>query len=522
MAVKLRLVLSITIFFLCYYGAAQTTYWKKGDPNALQAQQQLTRSKIKDAKIFSLDKDLFTNALKGGSTERQQQIVNFPDENGVLRSFVIQESPVLSPELSEKYPDIKSFIGHSTDKDKDRIRFSMSPNGIQSMIVHANGKNATFMQRISSSTDDYMVYNRESRSGEPSDFICATKAKIQSGERVSALNLVDGQVLRKFRLAVSASGEYTEFHGGTVADALAGINATLTRVNEIFETDLGIRLELVANNDQIIYTNKNTDPYGINLNSETQNTLNTVIGAANYDVGHLFHKDQDGGNAGYVASVCIDARKGSAYSSAITPQGDHYDIDFVSHELGHQFGANHTWSFESEGTLVQAEPGSGSTIMGYAGISGNQNVALQGEDYFHYYSIFQILEYISTTGCSQAIPIINTPPQITPLTGYTVPISTAFILTGSATDVDEDNILTYNWEQINNGIVTQSSFGPTNLSGANFRSMRPTLTPSRYFPRLGSIVTGNLAQTHPNTNSTWETVSEVARELDFALTVRDN
>src|SRR5690606_28745035 len=144
--------------------------------------------------------------------------------------------------------------------------------------------------------------------------------------------------------------------GDTVADGLAGSNATLTRVNEIFKTDLSIRLELVANNDQIIYTNKNTDPYGTTLNSETQITLNTVIGAANYDVGHLFHKDQDGGNAGYVASVCIGARKGSAYSSAITPQGDHYDIDFVSHELGHQFGANHTWSFESEGTLVQAEP----------------------------------------------------------------------------------------------------------------------------------------------------------------------
>src|SRR5690606_25468365 len=199
-----------------------------------------------------------------------------------------------------------------------------------------------------------------------------------------------------------------------------------------------------------------------------------------------------------------------------------FDIDFVSHELGHQFGANHTWSFESEGTLVQAEPGSGSTIMGYAGISGNQNVTLHGEDYFHYYSIFQILEYIGTTGCGQSIPIVNTPPQITPLAGYTIPKSTAFILTGNATDVDMDNILTYNWEQINNGVVTQNSFGPTNVSGANFRSLRPTITPSRYFPRLSSIVTGNLTQTNPNTNNTWETVSDVARELDFALTVRDN
>lgn len=522
MAVKLRLVLSITIFFLCYYGLAQSDYWNKKDSNTSGAQQQLARLKIEEAQVFSLEGDLFANVLKTGAAKRQQQIVSFPDENGMLRPFAVQESPVLSPELSKKYPEIKSYIGHSLDKDRDRIRFSVSQNGIQSMIVHTNGKNATYMQRLARTSNDYIVYNRESALGASSDFVCETKARIDMGERVSTLNLVDGQVLRKFRLAVSASGEYTQFHGGTVADALAGINATITRVNEIFETDLGIRLELIADNDKIIYTNKNTDPYGINLNLETQNTLNSVIGAANYDVGHLFHKDQNGGNAGYVGSVCIDSQKASAYSSAVTPQGDHYDIDFVSHELGHQFGANHTWSFESEGTLVQAEPGSGSTIMGYAGISGNQNVTLHGEDYFHYFSIIQIMEYVSTIGCGQTIPIVNTAPEIAPLAHYTIPKTTAFMLTGNATDIDDNNILTYNWEQINNGIVTQNSFGPTNLSGANFRSLRPTVTPWRYFPRLGSIVAGNLTQTNPNTNNTWETVSNVARELDFALTVRDN
>lgn len=522
MAVKLRLVLSITIFFLCYYGAAQTGYWKKKESTGIAAHQQLTRLKIKDAKIFSLEEGFFMNTLKGGSTQRQRQVVDFPDENGNLRSFTIQESPVFSPELSEKYPDIKSFVGQSLNNDRDRIRFSVSHNGVQGMIVYADGRNATYMQRISQTENDYVVYNREMDYGIPSDFVCATQSEILAQKRATTFKLVDGQVLRKFRLAVSATGEYTEFHGGTIADALAGINATITRVNEIFESDLGISLELVANNDQVIYTNKNTDPYGISLNAEAQNTFNTVIGAANYDVGHLFHKDQNGGDAGYIASVCIDSGKGSAYSSAITPQGDHFDIDFVAHELGHQFGANHTWSFESEGTLVQAEPGSGSTIMGYAGIVGGNNVALHGEDYFHYYSIFQILEYIKTTDCPQIIPILNTPPEIMPLTNYTIPKSTAFVLIGNATDADTDNILTYNWEQINNGIVTQNSFGPTNLSGANFRSLRPTVTPWRYFPRLGSIVAGNLTQTNPNTNSTWETVSDVARELDFALTVRDN
>src|SRR5690606_11483810 len=180
---------------------------------------------------------------------------------------------------------------------------------------------------------------------------------------------------------------------------------------------------IVANTDQVIYTNKNTDPYWINLNAEVQNTLTTVIGPVNYDVGHLFQNDENGGNAGFIASVCIDSRKGSGYSSALVPQGDAFDLDFVAHEMGHQFGANHTWSFESEGTLVQAEPGSGSTIMGYAGIVGANNVALHGEDYFHYYSIFQIMEYVKTTGCPQIIPILNTPPELMPLVDYTIPKS---------------------------------------------------------------------------------------------------
>ena len=484
--------------------------------------RQTAKLEVRHGVTFSLKKDIFNNELKATQRDKASKIVRFPDENGDLIPFVVREASVLSPELSKKYPQIKSYVGRGLKNKKDRLRFSVSQNGIQSMIVYGESKNATYMQKVSDSDNEYLVYNREDTYMMNTNFICETTSLIEKDKAPSALKLVDGQVLRKFRVAISATGEYTEFHGGTVQDALAAINATITRVNEIFETDLGISLEIVANTDQVIYTDKDTDPYGTNLNSEVQNTLSTVIGAENYDVGHLFQKDENGGNAGYIASVCIDSRKGSAYSSALIPQGDIFDLDFVAHEMGHQFGANHTWSFESEGTLVQAEPGSGTTIMGYAGISGNNNVALNGDDYFHYYSIFQILEYIKTTSCSQEISLLNNPPEIVPTGNFTIPKSTAFRLKGNATDLDEDDILTYNWEQINDGIVTHNTFGPTNLSGANFRSLKPTVTPTRYFPRLSSIVSGNLTQTNPNVNTTWETVSAVERELDFALTVRDN
>ena len=522
MVVKLRLVFSISIFFLCYCGFGQTKYWDKTDSGSRRLQRQTTKLEIRNGVTFSLKKDIFNNELKAAQRNKASKIVSFPDENGDLIPFVVQEASVLSPELSKKYPQIKSYVGRGLNNEKDRVRFSVSQNGVQSMIVYGENKNATYMQKVSDSDNEYIVYNRKDAYMMNTNFICETTSLIEKDKGPTALKLVDGQVLRKFRVAISATGEYTEFHGGTVPDALAAINATITRVNEIFETDLGISLEIVANTDEVIYTDKDTDPYGTNLNSEVQNTLTTVIGAENYDVGHLFQKDQNGGNAGFIASVCIDSRKGSAYSSALIPQGDIFDLDFVAHEMGHQFGANHTWSFESEGTLVQAEPGSGSTIMGYAGISGNNNVALNGDDYFHYYSIFQISEYIKTTSCAQEISLLNTPPEIVPTGNFTIPKSTAFRLRGNATDADIDDILTYNWEQINDGIVTHNTFGPTNLSGANFRSLKPTVTPTRYFPRLSSIVSGNLTQTNPNVNTTWETVSSVERELDFALTVRDN
>ncbi|MCM4173598.1 T9SS C-terminal target domain-containing protein [Arenibacter sp. TNZ] len=522
MVVKLRLVFSISIFFLCYCGFGQTKYWQKTDSRSNRSQGQTVALDVKNGTTFSLQKDIFVNELRSTNINKASKIINFPDENGDLIPFVVQEASVLSPELAKKYPQIKSYTGKGLTNAKDKVRFSVSQNGIQSMIVYGDSKSATFMQKLSNSEDEYMVYNRKDALMMNTNFICETQSQMEKKIGASALKLVDGQVLRKFRVAISATGEYTEFHGGTVPDALAAINATVTRINEIFETDLGISLEIVANTDLVIYTNKDTDPYGSNLNSEIQNTLTTVIGAENYDVGHLFQKDENGGNAGFIASVCIDSRKGSAYSSALTPQGDIFDLDFVAHEMGHQFGANHTWSFESEGTLVQAEPGSGSTIMGYAGISGSNNVALNGDDYFHYYSIFQILEYIKTTSCGQEISIINSPPIIVSSGNFTIPKSTAFKLTGNATDVDVDDILTYNWEQINDGIVTHNTFGPTNLSGANFRSVKPTVKTTRYFPRLSSIVSGNLTQTNPNVNTTWETVSSVERELDFALTVRDN
>jgi len=455
-----------------------------------------------------------------GKVDKEQRgIIKFPDHQGNLHIFLIRETPILHPDLARKYPQIQSFSGKSQD-GKLRIRFSHSHRGVQAMIVDLVNETTYFLEKERGAQNTYRAYEGGVVGGEK-EFECSTPENLMPTKRFAAKNLVDGQVFRKYRIAISTTGEYTNYHGGTVADALAAINATLTRVNEVFETDLAVTLELIPENDQIIFTDAATDPYTGSFNAQVQNTLTTVIGEENYDVGHLFHRDNDNGNAGFIGSVCVDNRKGSAFASALIPEGDLYDLDYVAHELGHQFGANHTWSFESEGTGVQVEPASGTTIMGYAGIVEGNNVAANGDDYFHHISIVQIQDYLETTSCSTTIDLVNSPPTVNSQPDYVIPQGTAFVLVGDASDSYGD-VLTYTWEQIDDGVVVTSTFGPDNTAGANFRSLPPTTDPERYFPRLSQIVNDELEQVNPAINDAWETVSNVRRELNFALTVRDN
>ncbi len=483
----------------------------------------MQRLDVHKADLYSLSPEFLERAARLPRAKASSSaILYFPDQNGGSHAYQVRETPVLSPALAAKYPEIRSYSGRSLDNPAERIRFSVSPEGVEGMLVQAGRKSNTYLQKVPGSDNQYLLYQRNGVSQAETDFICYTSSILQKAASGATFKLVEDQALRKYRLAVSATGEYTQYHGGTVAGALAAINATLTRVNEVFETDLGITLELVGNTDQVIFTDPATDPYGSNLNSEVQNTLSSTIGEANYDVGHLFHRGSDAGNAGFIGSVCKDNQKGSAYSAAQSPEGDVFDLDFVAHEIGHQFGANHTWSFESEGTGVQAEPASGTTIMGYAGIVDGNNVQLHGDDYFHYYSIFQIADYVATASCGEVMSIGDRPPVISPTGDFVIPKGTAFVLTGKATDPDPADILTYNWEQIDDGVVTTDNFGPTNATGADFRSLRPDTLPSRYFPRLEEVIQGNLTETNPEVGSAWETVSEVERDLNFALTVRDN
>ena len=290
MKAKLHLVFSITIFFSCFCIYGQQGYWKNV-PN----RSGLRASSLKDIsdakKVFTLDKSGLSKTINSVSVAKSSATtVYLPNGEGDVVPFYVKETAVLHPNLSKKYPAIKSFTGISAD-GKYKVKLSSSHKGIQTMMVSLEDSRIAFMEPTSNDSDTYVLYDKEAGLSSKMDFICTTSKDLFGNASKSSnlagktiVPLVDDQVLRTYRVAVSASGEYTQYMGGTVEDALAGINATLTRVNEVFETDLGVTLELIPNNDLLIFTNANTDPFNNSLNSQIQSTITSIIGEENYDV----------------------------------------------------------------------------------------------------------------------------------------------------------------------------------------------------------------------------------------------
>ena len=336
------------------------------------------------------------------------------------------------------------------------------------------------------------------------------------------------------RLAQSCNGEYSNFFGAfnssQVALVLAAFNATLTRCNGCYEKDLAVHLNLIAQTTAVIFYDPATDPYTSlgSWNNQEQATLTANIGEANYDIGHMFGASGGGGNAGCIGCVCVDGQKGRGITSPADaiPMGDNFDIDYVVHEVGHQMGANHTFSFSNEGSGQQKEVGSGITIMGYAGITP-QDVAPHSIDIFHETSIAQIQANLANKTCPvTTVMTANHVPVVAPVSNFTIPITTPFALTGSATDPEGDPI-TYCWEQDDNSTTqgNASVASPTKLTGPNWLSFSPTASPTRLFPKLSTILSGLfVTPVLPGGDAVAniEALSSVSRTLNFRLTVRDN
>lgn len=460
---------------------------------------------------------------------QQGVVITVPNVNGKAERFKMYEASNFSPALQAQFPEIRSYAGQGIDDPTAHLRLSLSPAGIQTMVLRAD-KQAEFIEPYNTNATVYAVYNSGAkRTKGRLPFTCATPEdnNLTNASAKLAKNAAKSSdlVFKTFRLAMSCTGEYASYHGGTKAGALAGMNATMTRVNGVYEIDLAVNLILIDNNTDVIYTNANSDPYASSQNmgqwnNQLQNTLSGVIGEANYDIGHLVAGSGGGGNAGCIGCVCVNGQKGSGYTAPANgiPAGDNFDIDYVSHELGHQLGGNHTFSHGYEASGVQTEPGSGSSIMGYAGVTGGFDVQPHSDAYFTYASLNQIQGNLEYKDCAVNYPMDNADFTVNAGQDYIIPSGTAFVLKGEGMDANAANI-TYNWEQNDSGTGSTEgfySFPAVNKTvGPNFRSFGPVAEPVRYFPALSSVLSNSLV-------TTWETVSTVSRTLNFTLTGRDN
>lgn len=510
-------------------------YWLFSSPQTTSAIQQK-----KLVKTIALDFNLLQTALEkeviSQTTKETLLVLYFPNEENRLEAFELASVPLFSSALAQKFPNIKAYRGRSTSRNGVSIRVTISPQGVSGTMRTPTGM--VFMQPKKEGNGDHIYYQRNDALYKDYDTsFCTTVAGNNfSKEEISTVknsNKSAVGVLRTYRFAVAATAEYTNFwgddddtNGTNQEDALAAVANTVNRMNEVFEVDLGIKLTLVTA-ASLLYTDTNTDPFGGDFNDEIQVTLTSEVGEENYDIGHLFHRGEANGDAGSVGNVCRNGQKGSAFSShpfiATNGSGgdfltDYFDIDYVIHEVGHQFGALHTFAHSTESFGVNSEPGSGSTIMSYAGIVSGQNMQRHSDPYFHYHNIQNINDYLKFFSCQSETTTTNQIPVLSAGLDYNIPKGTAYTLTAIATDTDR---LSYCWEQLDSGRVTSQDFGPNILSGSMNRSLLPDSLPSRTIPRMSNVLAGNLTQENPTIGSAWETVSLVERSLRWGITVRD-
>ena len=479
------------------------------------------------------DNALLKAALGKAPMERTQsprEQIQLPMPDGSLLLFNVEESPIMSPDSAAKYPDFKSYRARAVSDPSISGRLNYSRKGFRGMIQTGTG--TVFVDPAPSSiADQYISYYKHDVVSEGSKiFSCGVAAKgtsqnVGSVSSVSALSLLAKTTneLRTYRLAVAATYEYgTAVSGNVLLDTQAEMLNAIDRVNVIFERDLAIHLDLIVH-DGLISTISgelaNDDP--VTLINQAKPFIDSAVTAGAYDIGHVF--STGGGGLAGLGVVCDSVTKADGVTGISNPVGDPFYIDFVAHEIGHQFGANHSFNGTTDScgsgnrnASTAFEPGSGSTIMSYAGICGAEDVQNGAEVTFHAGSIAEILNYVSSGGgsCAPSTGSGNNAPNVVVDTlVHTIPGGTAFAVSGSASDPEFDP-LTYQWDEMDAGSSTDSStYGSDLVSNALFRSFEPSSSEMRTFPRVSTLLSGlpDRAETLPTEN----------RTLNFRLTVRD-
>lgn len=463
-------------------------------------------------------------------------VIELPKPNGSIGQYYIYSAPMMAEGLAIRYPEIKTYTLIDIANPTITGKADFTHWGFHAKIF--DGKNTYFIDPYKQGNQEwYLVYYKKYYTIAANEKMqCLVDEEMEKSEIQSAglhlntdlpqlggLRKTFGTERRTYRLALACTMEYSAAVGGTnptKATVLSAMVTTMNRVNGVFEREFSMKAQLIANTDDVIYLPGGTDPYtnssGSTMLGQNSTTLQSVIGASNYDYGHVF--STGGGGIASFASVCRNS-KARGVTGRNNPVGDPFDIDYVAHEMGHQFGGSHTFnstigSCGGNGSSSSSfEPGSATTIMGYAGLCGGDNIQTNSDDYYHTRSIMQMSAHMDGQGnCASKVNTNNTPPNLTSINkSYTIPYKTFFELEADASDAD-NNPMTYCWEQWDLGAY--GTWSAISTGNPLFRSFTPSTSNVRMFPELARIKP-ELIKTKG------EVLPELTRNVSFKVAVRD-
>ncbi len=513
------------------------------------AQSNPSKTLTIDYQIIKLNIEISKLALEGNNKNEK-----FPTKlltpSGEERIFEIEETSNFAPELAVKHPEIQTFLGVCLDDKLLSVRFDISPLGYSATyFIHGE---ITIVEPKDLSKNLYAVvpYNETQIGWECGSSDLKTLIDAKRRENFASNIINNGAVLKTIRTAIATTGEFTSANGGT-ANALARINSLLTVVNAVYIPDLAIKFELIANNTSIIFTDASTDPFTPTANyspNDSQTAFDgfnssNLLTYGSYDIAHTIHaipttsSSISSGGVAYIGVVCNNFNKALGWTQ-YTASNTNTSINslvggILTHELGHQMGANHNFNGQGGNCTSQLgdqfEPGSGTTIMAYKGLcSSAQNLTGNKDNFFHIASLEAILYNLSfTPTCGVSTTLTNALPVVNAGGDYTVPSNTPFVLKGTASDANNDP-LSYTWEQKDAGVYNDAgALGQTNGVGGYpavnskkaplFRTKQSTTTPNRSFPDVSFV----LNNANNPTDNEGEDLSIANRIMTFSLTARD-
>jgi hypothetical protein len=480
-------------------------------------------------RTFNFTRSSFASSLPDtvGAPARE---VLLPTPLGGFARFSVRQTSLLAPDVAAANPTVRTYRGVGLDDPSAVAQFDLTENGFHATVSSPRGTWVVspvteYARDVRAGGGAYAAYFIAHVPLATDDLVCALEHDHDHDEHGNAIeggpDSPTGPTRIQMRLAAAANGEWTALAGGSQSSAFATIVTAVNGADLLYNQEFNVGFTLVSGQN-LVYTNASTDPY-TNTNASTmltqnQTNVDAVIGTANYDIGHVF--TTSGGGVAFLGVVGEPGFKARGVSGN-SPTTFAHQVTF-RHEMGHQFGGDHTWNHSDaqysgqRQPLSAYEPGPGSTILSYGGFSFFPgNFVAQRDQYFHARTHEQVSNYLTLdswgavtgtrTSTGNAAPLVSAGPD------RVIPTRTPFELAGSATDAQP---LTYVWEQYDLG--DEDPIGIDDGNGPLMRSRPATSSAARMFPELADVLA--------NRADLDETLPQVARAADpltFRLTARD-